>query len=161
MDVEEFLRIHAVRAPKIMWLLGAGASAAAGIPTAYHMIWEFKRTLFCAAQRVPVAAVADLADPAVQARLQGHFDALGTFPAEGADDEYATFFEAAHPNEADRRAVIDRMVASAAPSYGHLVLAALLRLGRARVVWTTNFDSMVEDAVAESLCDHEPADGRH
>jgi hypothetical protein len=148
MDIHDFMRLHAVRAPKIMWFLGAGASAAAGIPTAYHMVWEFKRTLFCAAQRVPRAAVADLADPSVQSRLQRHFDALGGFPAQGADEEYADFFEAAYPSEADRRVVIDRAVSSAAPSYGHLVLAALMRVGRARVVWTTNFDPMVEDAVA-------------
>lgn len=149
MDVAEFLRLHSVRAPNLMWFLGAGASSAAGVPTAYHLIWEFKRTLFCAAQRVPLEAVADLADPAVQARLQHHFDALGSFPAEGADEEYAAYFEAAYPSEADRRAVIDRAVSGAAPSYGHVVLAALMRLDRARIAWTTNFDPMVEDAGAK------------
>jgi hypothetical protein len=49
MKLDEFLRLHALRAPNVAWLLGAGASAAAGIPTAFDMIWDFKRTLFCAA----------------------------------------------------------------------------------------------------------------
>jgi hypothetical protein len=94
MDVAEFLRLHSVRAPNLMWFLGAGASSAAGVPTAYHLIWEFKRTLFCAAQRVPLEAVADLADPAVQARLQQHFDTLGSFPPDSgphAEDSESPF----------------------------------------------------------------------
>jgi len=33
-----------------MWFLGAGASAGAGIPTAWDMIWEFKRLIYCTEQ---------------------------------------------------------------------------------------------------------------
>jgi NAD-dependent SIR2 family protein deacetylase len=36
----------------------------------------------------------------------------------------------------------------ATPSYGHLVLAALFRIGKANVVWTTNFDHLVETATS-------------
>jgi len=35
-----------------MWLLGAGASAAAGIPMAWDMIWEFKQQLYVSQRRV-------------------------------------------------------------------------------------------------------------
>ena len=41
----EFLRLYPARAPQLMWFLGAGASAGAGIPTAWEMIWEFKRLI--------------------------------------------------------------------------------------------------------------------
>lgn len=34
MTIDEFLRVYPVRAPNLMWLLGAGAPAATGIPTA-------------------------------------------------------------------------------------------------------------------------------
>jgi len=132
-----------------MWFLGAGASASAGVPTAYHLVWEFKRILFCSEQRVPVEAITDLADPAVRDRLQQHFDSKHSYPVLDSDDEYAIYFEAAHPSEADRRAVLDHTMSAAAPSYGHKVLAALMKADRARIVWTTNFDPMVEDAAAE------------
>ena len=42
----DFARRFSMRAGGLMWLLGAGASAAAGIPTAWDMIWEFKQQLF-------------------------------------------------------------------------------------------------------------------
>lgn len=129
-----------------MWLLGAGASAAAGIPTAYHMIWEFKRSLYCSTQRVPLTACADLSNPVVRSRIQLHFDSLPGAPKENDPDEYGYYFEQAYPNEADRRKYIDQMVSSAVPSFGHLALASLLKMEKARAIWTTNFDRMVEDS---------------
>lgn len=147
--LDEFLPLHALRAPTIAWFLGAGASAAAGIPTAFDMVLDFKRTLYCAAQRVPVETVADLGDSTVRARLQRHFDDSGGFPAPGSDAEYAQFFEAAYPDEADRRHYIETHLSGGSPSYGHYALAALMQADKVRVVWTTNFDAMVEDAVAQ------------
>ena len=149
MKLDEFLRLHALRAPNIAWLLGAGASASAGIPTAYDMIWDFKRILFCAAQRVSVESCAHLGDSGVRGRLQRHFDDKGGFPAADSAEEYASYFEAAYPDEGDRRRYIDRQLVGANPSYGHFALAALMRADRVRVTWTTNFDAMVEDAIAQ------------
>ena len=149
MDLESFMRVYTDRAPNLMWFLGAGASAAAGVPTASQMIWDFKRTLYCAAERVSVNACGDLASPEVRARLQQHFDTRGGFPPSGADAEYSAYFEAAHPDEAGRRRYLDRELGRASPSFGHYALAALLSAGRARVVWMTNMDRIVEDAFAE------------
>lgn len=151
MNLSDFLRQYEIRSPNIMWLLGAGASAAAGIPTAFNMIWDFKRTLYCAAQRVPISSCSDLGNSALRAKLQQHFNIAGSFPPENSDEEYSHYFKATYPDEQDRRRYIDRLVASASPSYGHLALAALMRLDRARLVWTTNFDRMVEDAAVEVL----------
>lgn len=147
--LDEFLRIHALRAPNIAWFLGAGSSAAAGIPTAFDMIWDFKRSLFCAAQRVSVESAADLGDASVRARLQRHFDDAGGFPPADSAEEYAAYFEAAYPDEGDRRRYIDRQLIGADPSFGHLALAALMRADRVRATWTTNFDAMIEDGVAQ------------
>ena len=148
MTLTDFIRIFQIRAPNIMWFLGAGASAAAGVPTAYHLIWRFKQMLYCAEQHVPVTTCADLGDPALQARLQQYFDSKEGFPKRDSDDEYAYYFETALPNEADRRRYLDNLLASATPSYGHIALAALMKLDKTRIVWTTNFDSLVEDAAA-------------
>lgn len=146
--VAEFLRQFEIRAPNIMWMLGAGASAAAGIPTAFHMIWDFKRALYCSAQRISINTCSDLSNPTVQARLQNHFDGLGDFAANGSDEEYSHYFRIAYPDEQDRRRYIDRLQASASPSHGHMALASLLYLDRVRIVWTTNFDGMMEDAAS-------------
>ena len=151
MDVSDFIRLHHIRSPSIMWFLGAGASAAAGIPTAWDMIWDFKRGLYSAAQRISLSACEDLGDPVLRERLQRHFDGLGNFPTLGADDEYAVFFERMYPDEADRRRYIERRIADGTPSFGHQALAALLAIGRVRVIWTTNFDRLVEDAAVSVL----------
>jgi NAD-dependent SIR2 family protein deacetylase len=148
MNISEFLRLYPMRAPQIMWFLGAGASAAAGIPTAYHMIWEFKRAIYCSTQRVPLSACNDLANSLVRSRIQQHFNSLANVPPEDHAEEYSFYFDQAYSSEVDRRKYIDHLVSSAAPSYGHVALAALLRIDKARAIWTTNFDRMVEDAAA-------------
>ena len=146
MILSEFLRLYPMRAPNIMWFLGAGASASAGIPTAYNMIWDFKRSLYCSTQRVPLSACSDISNPLVRSRIQHYFDSMGSAPKEDDPEEYSYYFEEAYPHEADRRKYIDQLVSKASPSFGHLSLAALLKMDRARVIWTTNFDRMVEDA---------------
>jgi NAD-dependent SIR2 family protein deacetylase len=151
MTPSEFIRTCSIRGPRLMWFVGAGASAAAGVPTAYHLTWEFKRLLFCSEQRVPIQALVDLADPAVRSRIQQHLAARSGFPPLDSDDEYAFYFESAYPSEADRRALLEKAISGARPSFGHMVMAALMRLARLRVAWTTNFDPMVEDAAAEAF----------
>ena len=132
-----------------MWLLGAGASAAAGIPTAWDMIWEFKQQLYVSQRRVSPKTVADLANPAVRKTIQTFIDALDEFPPTNSPDEYAALFEAAYPSENDRRTYIAAKLSGAKPSYGHIALATLMKAGRTRIVWTTNFDPLVADACAK------------
>lgn len=151
MTSEQFFITYGVRAPNLMWFLGAGASAAAGIPTAYHLIWQFKRRLYCAAERVSVKSCEDLSNPSTQTRLQRYFDRFGRYPKPDSPEEYAAYFEAAYPDAGDRRTIIDQYVRDATPSFGHAVLAALLSIGKARIVWTTNLDKLVEDASIKVL----------
>lgn len=146
MNVSDFIRLFQLRAQNIMWFLGAGASAAAGVPTAYHFIWRFKQMLYCAEQHVSIKTCSDLGDQALQNRLQQYFDSKGGFPNRNSDDEYAHYFETAIPDEGDRRRYIENALAGSAPSYGHIALGALMKLVRTRIVWTTNFDYLVEDA---------------
>jgi len=138
-----------MRAGNLMWFLGAGSSAAAGIPTASDMVWEFKQQLYVSQRRVAPAMVADLTNPAVRSAIQGFIDAQERYPQPNAPDEYATLFEAAYPSEADRRTYIAGKVTGAKPSYGHIVLAVLMKAGHTRLVWSTNFDALVADACAK------------
>ncbi len=146
---DDFARRFSLRAKNLMWFLGAGASASAGVPTAWDMVWEFKQQLFISQRRVKLETVADLSNPAVRERLQAHVDGSDTLPASGSPDEYAALFEAVYAAEADRRAYVDAKMAGAKPSYGHFVLATLMSAQLTRVVWTTNFDPLVADACAK------------
>ncbi|MEW5744419.1 MAG: SIR2 family protein [Nitrospirota bacterium] len=148
-DADDFARRFSLRAGNLMWLLGAGASAAAGIPTAGDMVWEFKQQLFISQRRVSPQAVADLSNPAIRAQLQAHIDASGKMPAPGSPDEYAALFEAVYPAETDRRTYLDAKMVGAKLSYGHVALATLMRAQLTRLVWTTNFDPLVADACAK------------
>ena len=132
-----------------MWLLGAGASASAGIPTAWDMIWDFKRQLFISQRRASPQAVADLSSPVIRGQLQAHIDSLGALPRVGDPDEYAALFERVYPAEVDRRSYLDAKMAGGKPSYGHLALAAMMYAQLTRIVWTTNFDPLVADACAK------------
>lgn len=151
MKRSEFFRIFPLRAPGLMWFTGAGTSASAGIRTAGQMIWHFKQQIYCAEHRVQVRSCPDLGDEAFRNRLNRYFQDKGGYPPVGADDEYAFYFEQAYPNERDRRAYIDDMVSGTTTSQGYLALAALAKLGKVRVLWSTNFDRLPDDAFTKVL----------
>lgn len=147
MDVSSFLRTFSIRSERIMWFLGAGASASAGIPTAWNMIWDFKRTFYCSEQRIPKTFVENLNDERVRLRIQSYLDDRGDCPPLNSPEEYSFYFERVYPSAGDRQHYIDQLIRKGTPSYGHVVLASLLRVGRSKVVWTTNFDRVLEDAL--------------
>ncbi|MBE0609451.1 MAG: SIR2 family protein [Dehalococcoidia bacterium] len=147
MKYSEFIRAYPVRMPSVMWLLGAGASAASGIPTADWMTWDFKRRIYCSEQHLPLSSCADLFHSATQTRIQSYCDSRG-WPQRGSTEEYSFYFEEAFPQEGDRRRYIDELTSTAAPTYGHVALAALMATGKVSAVWTTNFDRLLEHAFA-------------
>lgn len=104
LDIPAFLRLFQLRGAQIMWFLGAGASRAAGIKTAGDMIWDFKQRLYRSQRKLPPSAITDIGEPAVQRKLQAHFDAIGGFPAAGSETEYSAYFEATYHSPKDRRA---------------------------------------------------------
>src|SRR5260370_17860077 len=96
---DDFSRRFSFRAPNLMWLLGAGASASAGIPTAYDMVWEFKQLLFVSQRRFSPQAVADLSNPAIRQQLQALIDASGRLPPSDDVDVYEAQFDAPYTSE--------------------------------------------------------------
>jgi hypothetical protein len=151
MELPTFLRLFQLRKSQVMWLLGAGTSRTAGIKTAGDMIWEFKQRLYCSEKRVPHSFITDVGDPSVRQKMQAHFDAQGSFPAPGAEDEYSAYFEATYPSAKDRRIYIEEQVKHGKPSYGHFALALLMREGLCHAIWTSNFDHTLEDAAFKIL----------
>lgn len=115
------------------------------------MVWDFKRRLFATQRRVSEKSLGDLTNPAIAGLIQSHIHSLGDLPTLGAPDEYAALFERAFPSEIDRRTYIDSKLSGAKPSYGHVALAALLKSQQAKLIWTTNFDHLIEDACATAF----------
>jgi hypothetical protein len=132
-----------------MWLFGAGTSASAGIPTATDMVWDFKQRLYVSHRRGSLNSVSDLSNPIVQVKLQQHVDSLGRLPKQHTPDEYAAIFEEVFPAERDRATYLDARLRGAKPSYGHMAVATLMRAGLLRLIWTTNFDTLLADACAK------------
>jgi NAD-dependent SIR2 family protein deacetylase len=137
------------RAPQLMWLLGAGASASAGIKTAWHMIWEFKRIIYGLEKKVADSRIPTLLDDSTRALIQSVLDQTKRYPVSETVEEYSAYFESARPSQSDRRAYIQEQVRQGQPSRGHFGLTALLSTGHTKLIWTTNFDRMVEQAYAE------------
>lgn len=134
-----------------MWFLGAGSSVGAGLPTAYTLTWEFKRQLYCTAHKIPLSYFPSLDDKTAQIRIQSYFDGHPGYPSLGADEEYSFYFEKYLPDDGDRRRFLDARLRGLKPSYGHLCCGALLTLNKVQIVWTTNFDPLVEQAVSQKI----------
>ena len=115
------------------------------------MIWDFKQRLYRSQKNLPPSAITDIGEAAVRRRLQSHFDGLGGFPPAGAEMEYSAYFEATYHSPKDRRAYLEELIVRGEPSFGHLALALLMSEDLCRVVWTTNFDRVLEDAAAKVL----------
>ncbi|WP_137861145.1 MULTISPECIES: SIR2 family protein [unclassified Sphingomonas] len=148
---DDFARRFSMRPAKLMWLLGAGVSAAAGIQTAWDMIWRFKRELYVTQRKVSKQALSDLSSPAIRATLDAFVAESDILPKPGMPEEYSALFEATYPQEQDRRSYIDHMIRGMKPTQGHLALAALLRASYSNIVWTTNFDHLLADACARTF----------
>lgn len=154
----EFAERFALNPGQYAWLLGAGASAAAGIATGYQMIQEFRAKLFAQASGVSQREI-DLGDPTWQQRIDAQLALDGTLPPRGDSSEYSRAFQALHPSSDARRQYIANQVRKGTPSIGHRVLGSLLSTGKIPCAFTTNFDPLIENGatVAGQLL---PADAR-
>ena len=132
-----------VGARSFAWFVGAGASAAGGVPTAYDMILDFKTRLFCSATRIPRREI-DPTDPLWNQRITAYFNNSHGFPANGDPEEYAAAFEAVYPDVEDRHQYIDTCVRRGASTFGHRLVAAMIASGQIPCVLTTNFDPLIE-----------------
>ncbi|WP_233149240.1 SIR2 family protein [Herbaspirillum camelliae] len=145
----EFARAFSLRPNSFAWFLGAGASAASGIPTGYSMIRDFKKQIFCQENKYSPQEV-DSGDPLWAERIDEFFKRTNILPPDGDPEEYSAAFEAVYPTEKLRRQYIDDAVRQGTPCYGHRVLAALMSSRQLDCVFTTNFDALVERSVTIS-----------
>lgn len=148
-DLGTFARAWAVHTRKMAWLLGAGSSAAAGVPTAAQILDDLLLRLY-AARFGLVRQSLDPTDPAVTTRVRGYFDGANGLPSLNSDSAYSAAFEAAMPDPQTRNAYLRELLGGRQPCYGQRVLGAAIAAGRADLVLTTNFDELIETAAANA-----------
>lgn len=141
----QFSTALALRPNLVAWFLGAGASAASGIPTGYDMIRNFKAEIFCRENNLSPREI-DTGDQVWLERIDRFFRQTSILPPDGDPNEYAAAFEAVYPQPRHRRQYIDDAISKGTPCFGHRVLGSLIAAQKVDCVFTTNFDPLVEDA---------------
>lgn len=144
MTSRAFATSFALRPNLVSWFLGAGASAASGIPTGYSMIRDFKAKIFCSHNDISRREI-DAGDQVWIDRMDDFFRRTSVLPPDGDPNEYAAAFEMVYPQERHRRQYIEDAVRKGTPCYGHKVLGALMAARKVDCVFTTNFDPLIED----------------
>ena len=149
MKISEFVQLFPFRSSNLAWLFGAGSSVSAGLPTAYDLIWDFKRRIYCAEQGYELRIFENLSDSGLRNQIQSYFDGKGDFPKKDSPDEYSFYFSKAFVTPSARREYIESLLSGIKLSYGHKVLGALMKLGYVPLIFTTNFDKAFENAAIE------------
>jgi hypothetical protein len=133
-----------------MWFLGAGTSRSAGLPAATDIIWDLKQKFYCLHENQDLQSH-DINNSAIKNKIQAYMDSQG-FPTLWSQEEYSFYFDLIFGNDNKaQQQYIHEVFANGKVSLniGHRVLAALMEMGQARIVFTTNFDEVIETAFAE------------
>lgn len=149
-DINTFVNSFKVKPNNSMsFLLGAGSSVSSGIMSGGHMVWDFKRSIFCAEKNLKTDLYADLSKEQLQKEIQSYFDSIGGFPSLWSPEEYSFYFEKCYPSRRDREYYIQGKVRDIKPSLGYLCLGELIINGKVNLVSTTNFDDLVQAGIHE------------
>jgi len=133
-----------------MWFLGAGTSRSAGLPSATDIIWDLKRRYYCLHENQDLQSH-DINNSAIKQKIQTYMDSK-EFPPLQSPEEYSFYFDLIFKSDSQaQQRYIHKALANDKVSLniGHRVLAGLMEVGQTRIVFTTNFDDVVETAFAE------------
>lgn len=147
---EDFI-YHCTQMPSsVMWFLGAGTSRSAGMPTATDIIWDLKRRYYCLNENVDIDTQ-DINNFAIKNRIQSYMDSKG-FPALWSSEEYSFYFDLLFKGDYGRQQTFLNSALSpdkVSLNVGHRILAGMMGSRFADVVFTTNFDEVVETAYSK------------
>jgi len=117
------------RTPEFCLFLGAGASAGSGVKPAAKMISDWRRNLY-----------------ASHKGKEPFKEWLNEQEWFGADDEYSRLFEMVYDQPSQRRTYIESATRTAKPGWGYAYLTALLKNNIFNVIFTTNFDDLINES---------------
>jgi hypothetical protein len=119
------------------------------VPTAGQLIDELLAILYCSETGMRRE---DLdRDPRWQQLVHGFYDGRNGLPALSDNSFYSAVFEKVYPDRDSRARFVREQLAGRRPHPGQHALAALVAAGLAPVLITTNFDTLLEDAVRPAL----------
>lgn len=144
-DLGTFVRQWEVEGRRIGWLLGAGASASANIPTADHIVMDLLTRLYTDAHQL-VRQNLSLTDASHLEQVRAYYDGQNGMPTLDDPSSYSVAFELALPDEGARRQHLKSLFTGRSPSYGQRILGSLISAGHADLLITTNFDDLIEQA---------------
>ncbi|MFP7673712.1 SIR2 family protein [Marivita sp. S0852] len=150
MDQTELTAVVCFRPQNFAWFLGAGASRSAGLQTATDLLWDMKRQFYCREENQEISRQ-EMQVEAIRAKIQAFVESKG-FPKLWDGEEYPVCFQKIFGDDRERqRKYIAAKLSedNVSLSVGHRVLGAMLASGLTRAAFTTNFDSVIEKAVAE------------
>jgi hypothetical protein len=145
MELSEFVRLFPIRSRNVSWLFGAGTSVSAGLPSAYDLIWDFKKRIYCAEQGYHLSQFNNLSDIGLRNQIQNYFSSKPDHPQFNSSEEYSFYFEKAFGSPKDRAQYLDELLSGMQPSYGHKVLGILMKNSLINLIFTTNFDRAFEN----------------
>lgn len=145
----ELLRTIKLNENKYSWILGAGCSLCAGLPSAQAIIDDLKKRYYCSEEQIAFNQT-DLNISSYRDKIQSFFDALGC-PDEWSSEEYSFYFNLLFGD--DQKAqhdYIENILNSenARKTKAHNIFAFLMGESIIKSVYTTNFDTVIEDAYA-------------
>jgi hypothetical protein len=144
-DRDTFLRSFKVLSNQSFDLfLGSGASVNSGIPSGGDLIWHFKREILSSKKIINGKKFTDLKIEANKQIIQNYFDQRGD---SNIANPYSHYFKECYPDSLVRKEFLSDLVRDKKPSIGFLCLSALVERQKFNVVWTTNFDDLIEKAI--------------
>jgi SIR2-like domain len=150
MDQADFIRRVSEAPGMFAWLLGAGASQSAGLPTATDVIWDLKRRYYCSEEQQEISAN-DLQNSAIREKIDAFMVSRG-FPDITDPAGYSRSFELIFGEDHERQRNYLQAILSEKNSsltLGHRAFAGMIASGVIKTVFTTNFDTVIERALAE------------
>ena len=131
---------------KFCLFLGAGASFSSGIPTAGQLVDQWKEEL----RRIESKGYAKLRKYSIHDIEFEDFYRDWKASKSGElinPSDYSVLMEYFRPTPALRQAFIEEAVDGKYPGFGYLYLSMLIDAGYFNVIFTTNFDNLVNDAL--------------
>ena len=130
-----------------MWFIGAGSSRSANMPTATDILWDLKAKHYCRSEN-QILANHDIDKRAIRARIQSYCDSKG-FPRPFSPEEYGFYFDLVFNGDQtlQQQYLLEQLsTTKISLNIGQRAFAALIDSKLVRVVFTTNFDEVVETA---------------
>lgn len=123
------LKTRVDKSSQFALFLGAGASVTSGVSSASEMITRWRKKLYAS----------------YKGKLS-YSNWLDSQEWYKADDEYSQLFEMVYDQPSQRRAYIEKQVDKTKPGWGYAYLVSLISGGIFNVIFTTNFDDLINDA---------------